>query len=239
MNLSFYSGSVGAGAQQSKLDTIANNIANVNTVGYKSENAGFVDLLYSNINAPETQDSDLKVGSGVRYEKTDIKFMDGGLISTDNPLDFAIKGDGFFAVMDPADGEIRYTRDGSFKMSLQEDGEFYLATAKGDLVLSVDEEPIMMTEDQKSIDLETIGIFDFENKEGFLCVGDNLYVPVDKNGESYLKEDSSAVEKYLELSNVDLASEMNKLIEAQKAYQMTLRMVKTSEEIEETINNLR
>lgn len=239
MNLSFYVGAAGASSQQAALDTVANNMANVNAVGYKSQSPGFVDLLYNNINAKADQVTKLNVGSGVRQEKTDILFTEGNYQSTENPLDFAIKGSGFFAVLDPSLDEIRYTRDGSFRMSLQEDGEFYLATAKGDLVLNEEEEPIAMTQDQKSLPLEKVGVFDFDNTEGFLCVGDNLFVPVAKNGEVYVKEEDSVVTGSLELSNVNLASEMTKIIEAQRAFQMTLRMVQTSDEIEQTVNNLR
>lgn len=238
MNLSFYNSAAGASSQQSKLDTIANNIANINTVGYKSQNAGFVDLLYANMNAPQKETSNLKVGSGARYEKTDLLFTEGNYQTTDNPLDFAIKGRGFFAVSNPRTGEINYTRDGNFRMSLR-DGEFYLATAKGDLVLDKDGEPITMAEDESHIDTSKIGVFDFDNTEGLKCLGDNLYSVGPKNGEKQVIEEADIISGYLEFSNVNLASEMSKLIEAQRAYQMTLKMIQTSDEVESTVNSLR
>lgn len=239
MNVSFYNSAAGASAQQTKLDIIANNIANINTVGYKTQSAGFVDLLYSNMNAKETENTNLKVGSGVRCEKTDMLFSQGSYQSTGQTLDFAIKGKGFFAVSNPATGQVKYTRDGSFRLSSQGDEEFYLVTAKGDLVLDKNEEPITLPKDGTGIDANTIGVFDFQNTEGFKCEGDTLFADVPKNGEKQLMENADVASGYLEYSNVDLANEMSKLIEAQRAYQMTLKMIQTSDEVESTVNNLR
>ena len=241
MDISFYTAGAGAKAQQSRLDIIGNNMANTNTTAYKSQNAGFVDLLYSNMREPAEAATQLKVGSGVRLEKTDSNFNNGGVQSTDNPTDYAINGSGFFAVKNPATEEIYYTRDGNFRSSLRNDGEFYLVTANGELVLDENFENIKLDLSGKA-DGETAkkpGVFDFEIKDGMLLQGDNLFSPTAKNGEPILQEDAQLQTGYLELSNVEVSSEMTKLIETQRAYSMSLKMVQTSNEIEEVINNLR
>lgn len=255
MDISFYTAGVGAKAQQSKLDVIGNNMANVNTTAYKSQSAGFVDLLYSNIRDNAQTDTQLKVGSGIRVEKTDTNFNNGGAQPTDNPTDYMIVGSGFFAVQNPATNEIFYTRDGNFRSSLRNDGEFYLVTANGELVLDKDFKTIKIsdmekTEDKKASDttkLDTTkeeeikkpAVFDFKTKDGMLLRGDNLFSPVAENGDPILQEEAQLLPGYLELSNVEVSNEMVKLIETQRAYSMSLKMVQTSNEIEEVINNLR
>lgn len=238
MDISFYTAAVGAKAQQAKMDVLGNNMANVNTVGYKAQNAGFVDLLYSNIREPETTDTQLKVGSGTRMEKTDINFKNSGLQATDNPTDYAITGAGFFAVKNPADSQIYYTRDGSFQSSLRDDGEFYLVTANGDLVLDKDFEPIKLGADNKEAE-QVPGVFDFQLKDGLILQGNNLFSPVAKNGDPILQEDAQLSQGYLEMSNAEVSDEMVKLIETQRAYSMNLKMVQTADQVEEIINNLR
>ncbi|MBN7773723.1 flagellar hook-basal body protein [Clostridium aminobutyricum] len=235
MDISFYTAGVGAKAQQAKLDVIANNMANANTTGYKSQSAGFEDLLYSNIRDAEAADSQLKVGSGVRVEKTDINFSSGGMMPTDGEYDYAIVGDdGFFAVQNPATNEIYYTRSGAFQQSVAKDGKGYLVNSVGDFVLD---------ENLKKIELNgqefKPGVFDFNVKDGMLLAGDNLYSPTQKNGQAILQKDAVLSTGYLEASNVEVSDEMVKLIESQRSYSLALKMVQTSNEVEETINNLR
>ncbi len=237
MDISFYTAGVGAKAQQSKLDVIGNNMANANTTAYKAQNAAFVDLLYSNIRDSEETNTQLKVGSGVRTEKTDINFNGGALKPTENPMDYTIIGSGFFAVQNPETNEIFYTRDGSFQYSLRQDGEFYLTTGNGELVLDDNFNKINI-EDIKEEDKKP-AVFDFKIEDGLRLEGNNLFSVTPKNGEPILKEDAKVETGYLELSNVEISNEMVKLIEAQRAYSMSLKMVQTSNEIEEIINNLR
>lgn len=235
MNISFYVSSVAAGAYQDRLDIVANNIANINTNGYKALSARFVDLLYENMNAPADEENTLKSGSGTRVEKTDIDFLQGSLQETNNPLDFALKGDGFFALLNRQSQEVRYTRNGSFSMS-QYDGAFYLLSQNGDFVLDSDFQPITFQEQEQELN---VGVFRFANKEGFLCVGNNLYVPDAKNGAPVSSGEDSYMRGYLESSNVDLAEQMAELIETQRAYQFSLRMIQASDEVEQIVNNLR
>lgn len=143
MELSFYTAAVGATSQQEKLDVIANNMANANTYGYKAKNPVFSDLLYSNMNAAENAQSNLKAGSGVRLEKTDISMEQGTLATTGAELDFAIIGQGYFGLLNPATQEVSYTRDGSFSLSRVGD-DFYLASATGKWVMGPDQQPIVI-----------------------------------------------------------------------------------------------
>lgn len=241
MNISFYSAAVGAGGYQAKIDVLANNIANVNTNAYKEKRPVFSDLLHNNINAPAGQDTNLKVGSGIRLEKTDSVFSQGGVNFTGGKYDFAIDGDGFFALMNPATNEISYTRLGRFSLSLKND-VFYLVSDDGLNVLDRNNNPIIITDtsDAASAEqFENIGIFDFMQKSGLENAGESRYTPVNKNGAPALALDSKCLKGYLETSNVELPKEYTSVIETQRAYQMALKMVQTSDEIENTINTLR
>ncbi len=236
MEVSFYVAASGATTNQKKLDIVANNMANVNTEGYKNQTAGFVDLLYDNMNRPSGELTRLKQGSGVRLEKTDIDFEQGALRPTESEIDFAISGDGFFALQNPVNQQIYYTRKGSFNLALMEDGTMRLVAPHGYFVLDRNYQPITVTDSQAEL---PIAVFDFPGKEGFSLVEDNMFLPTPRNGAPFVN-DNARVERYaLESSNVDLAREMTRVIEAQRAFQMTLRMVQTSDEVEQTINGLR
>lgn len=235
MNISFYTAAAGAGAQQVKLDVIGNNMANVSTEGFKTMNAGFVDLLYENLNGVQADRT--YTGSGSRVEKTDILFTEGNLEPTDSMYDYAIRGDGFFAVYDMEADQVHYTRKGNFHLSQYGGDLFYLADSNGNMVL--DKEmgliPIISGRDP---DFE-IGIFDFASSQGFLCDGNEYYTPSEMSGNPTLATDSKLIQGALECSNVDMSREMANIVETQRAYQMALRMVQTSDEIEQVINSLR
>lgn len=235
MNISFYTAGVGAKAQQSRIDVIANNMANANTAGYKSQSATFEDLLYNNVRDAATTASQLKVGSGTRMEKTDIDFTSGGAMVTDGQYDFAVVGEnGFFAVQNPETNQTYYTRNGAFHQSYAKDGKSYLVNSVGDFVLDEKGKKIELNgQDVKP------GVYDFNIKDGMLLVGDNLYSPTQKNGQAIVQKDAVVTNGYLEGSNVEVSEEMVKLIESQRSYSLALKMVQTSNEVEETINNLR
>lgn len=236
MDLSFYTAAVGAAAQQGRMNIISNNLANINTEGYKSQSAGFVDLLYDKYYKAETKDPE--TGCGARVEKTDILYDQGGMMPTGGEYDFAIIGDGFFAVYDSGGDVVYYTRNGHFSLSNYGDNLFYLANDQGYLVLDRNFNLIRVNpkDDKQELDL---GIFDFASKEGMLLKGNNLYEPAEKQGGPFLAEPGGLHRGRLEMGNVDLAYEMSRVIETQRIYQMTLKMVQTSDEIEQTINNLR
>lgn len=239
MNTSFYTASVGAGMQQSKLDVIANNMANINTDGYKSKSAVFSNLIYSNINEAQKSRS-LKSGTGVKIQATDIDFSRGNINQTGNPLDYAIMGDGYFAVQNPQTEEIFYTRDGGFMMSEPSDfdGEtFNLSTKEGYRVLDADEQPIELTSPEESLN---IGVFKFPISNGMQSVQNGRLQIVEKNGEPELVDSDGILERgSVETSNVDIAREMSKIIEAQKAYQFSIKMIQTSDEVQGIVNSLR
>ena len=262
MNLSFYNGALGARMQQEKLNVIGNNVANVNTEGFKSKNPVFSNLMYMNMNAGENANTRLRAGAGVRLEKTDTNMEAGTLIETGNPLNFTIAGEGLFALRNPADNSTLYTRNGSFIRSERADGEFYLATNEGHLVLGKDNNPIKVLEraeedfgeedfgdegdfgDEEAAPGEPplkdrIAVFRFDNYNDMTNVGSNKFIPVEKNGYPVLDRQAQLMEGTLESSNVDFAQEMVRMLETQRAYQYAIRMITTSDEIEGTINSLR
>lgn len=236
MNIAFYTAAVGANAQQARLDTIANNMSNLQTDGYKAQSIGFSDLLYNNMKAQSPNNGDLTVGSGVRAGQTNFNFDGGALLTTDRAMDYAIMGNGYFAIYNMEEDRLSYTRNGSFHRAQMGENAFYLAAQNGDFVLDSNMELIPVNSDNDDLD---IGVFDFANKNGILLQGENRFIPVEQNGEPILQTDVTLKRGYLEGSNVELPYEMTKMIETERAYQLSLRMIKTSDEIEETINTMR
>ncbi len=236
MRLSLYSSASGAAAQQSKIDVIANNIANANTYGYKNKTATFSDLLYTHMRVDEPGQEKIQNGIGARLDKTNTNYNPGSVQETSNLLDFAIEGEGFFAVQNPQTQEISYTRAGNFVLSEAINGSFYLVTSKGDFVLDRQNNIIQVQSLQQSFD--NIAVYDFENKEGMLSVGDTNFIPVEKNGDPILM-DSVPLQGRIEWSNMELSEEFTRLIEAQRTYTMNLKMVTTSDEVIQEINALR
>lgn len=235
MNTSFYTAVRGAMTQQTSIDILANNIANVNTVGYKGKTASFLDLMYYNMHAQENAEEGLKSGTGSVVCRTDTDFQTGSVQYTGGSYDFAIQGTGFFMILDPATSNITYTRAGNFSLSRRQDG-FYLADADGRLVLDTQRNPIRYTGEMLSA---TPGVFDFVHTNGMVSVGENEYIPAEKNGQVYAVTDAKVISGALESSNVDLANEMSKVILSSRAYSYALKMIQTSDEVEQTINGIR
>ena len=241
MNMSFYSAAVGARQQQKRLDVQANNISNINTYGFKAKRPVFSSLMYGNING--IAGAALPRGTGARVQAADTDFGAGPMVGSDLQQSYAIIGDGFFAVADIGTGEISYTRDGTFSLAqmtqAKDDGTleevFYLSDGEGRLVLGRNGIPLQVTDPNTD---QEVGIFDFVNRDGMLNVGENRFVPVAKNGQVRLGT-GIARRGVLEASNSDLADEMSKVIEAQRSFSYALKMVQTSDEVENTINGLR
>jgi len=253
MNQSFYIGANGAAQQLLHLNVHGNNIANVNTYGFKNDKARFTQLLYEDVRAIDraqqngvgTQPS----GVGTKMMMTSTEFTQRYVADTGRNTDYMIEGDGFFALVDLRTREISYTRDGSFTMSefikdtnrVDENGDpilktvFCLSDGDGRFVLSDKGEIIEMENDDDPL---PVGIYDFANYDGMLKVGKNRFMPVDKNG-NVMMGDGILRQGMLEQSNTDLGEEFSKVIEAQRAYGLALKMVQTSDEIETTINSLR
>lgn len=257
MNQSFYIGALGAMGQQSQLDVVSNNMANVNTVAYKPQTGVFSDLLHAQMRNA-TGENEAESGSGTKLDqiKTDLSEMPYD--TTGNSNDYAISGEGFFMLKDPGTGAITYSRDGNFQLS-QSDDKLYLVNAQGKRVLNMDQEEITYdldtytypgseeeTEEDDEDELgeddhdpQAIGVYTFAVRDGIQNVGNNEYSVTAKNGDPILLEDAQVVSGALEGSGVDFSQELTKLIEAQRSYSYALKMVQTSDEIETTINSLR
>ena len=236
MDTSFYTAVRGVMTQQTQMDILSNNIANMNTNGYRTKNASFLDLMYYNIRGTENDMGDLRAGTGTIVERTESDFTPGVLMQTGGAYDYAIQGNGFFMLQNPQDNTVEYTRDGSFALSQRADG-FYLVDAEGWLVLDAQQNPIRYVGGELT---GTPGIFDFVTTNGMLSTGSNRFVPVAKNGNPFpAGGESRLVPGALETSNADLAQEMSKVIVSQRAYSYMLRMIQTSDEVEQTINGLR
>ena len=235
MDTSFYTAVRGAMTQQAHMDILSNNIANVNTNGYKTKTGSFLDLMYFNMQDRRETDTRIKSGTGALVQRTDTDFTGGTFINTGDRFDYAIQGRGFFMIQDPADNSITYTRNGNFALSQRQDG-FYLVDAQGRLVLDAGRNPIRYINGEL---VSTPGIFDFVHTNGMACVGNNSFVPTTKNGAVMIAADATLVPGCLESSNVDMADEMSKVIISSRAYSYMLRMVQTSDEVEQTINGLR
>jgi flagellar basal-body rod protein FlgG len=236
---SFYTAALGAVGQQSKLNVVANNLANVNNYGFKAKNAVFRDLMYYNLNNYNGDETSIKAGTGIYMEKADTNFEPSGFELTERDYDFAILEDGFFMLRNPATNDITYTRNGRFSLSLRGE-EFYLVNDSGNLVLDQNQNPIQMVVDEygKNTLEAQPAVYDFAVKNGMQNVGDNEYVPVEKNGDPILT-DQEALQGALEMSGVDTANEIVRMIESQRAYSYALKMVQTSDEVTATINGLR
>ena len=251
MNISFYTAAVSAQQQQERLDVHANNIANVNTYGFRARIPAFSTLMTGEV---EGIDDTLHRGVGSKLEDSELDFSFHDLMETGRALDFAIEGQGFFALLDPLSGEVSFTRDGSFIMSQYtvpaEDAKEWeseseirwrLSDANGRFVVGTNGQPIEL---EQFSDTEApgrqypIGIFDYANYNSMSSNSQNRLMPVGKNGQLAFGE-GKLVQGYLEISNTDLAHELSKVIESQRSFQYMLRMVTTSDEIETTVNSLR
>lgn len=260
-----YTASSGMKAMQYNIDTISNNLANVNTYAYKKERAEFEDLLYVTMERAYVLENqgrpvNLQVGHGAVIRSISRDFTEGSLIQTENKLDFAIVGDGFFSVLHP-NQNIYYTRDGSFKLSVTDEGNM-LATADGYPVLDENGEPIyfdypldqMVISERGEISYvdedglvvptgQRIGIFKFNNPQGLEAVGGNLYAENTASGFAVLDEElgepSTLKQGYLEASNVQVVEEMVNLITAQRAYELNSKAITTADEMMSIANNLK
>ncbi|WP_069998889.1 flagellar hook-basal body protein [Cellulosilyticum sp. I15G10I2] len=258
----------GMTSQQLNVDTIANNLANVNTVGYKKETTNFKSLLYQTMAAPNVdnvqQPTTMQVGHGVRALPNSRNYSMGILQETGNNTDMAIEGKGFFTVQ--KGDQMTYTRDGSFRISLTEDGAYALVTSDGNTVLSVEDEPILIgteipvdkvvigkdgsiyyidEETNMRMEIAQLKIVQFANVEGLEAIGSNLFIQTAASGEPLIEgeEDglirSSIRTGYLEGSNVQVAEEMVKLIVAQRAYELNSTSIKTVDTMLQQANDLK
>jgi len=248
-------------AQQLNVDTIANNLANVNTTGYKKNNIEFQDLLYETIqaggssgNEGNEKPGEIQIGLGNKPISTFRCFTQGNVSETGNPLDIAIEGNGFLQIQ-KADGSSAYTRDGALRINSSGN----LVTVSGlhvfpEISLPDNVSNVSITQDgiisvliQGEAEPEEIGQLElatFMNPAGLRAVGGNLFEQTEASGEpSYGQpgEDGFGpiLQGYLEKSNVDVVQEMINLIVAQRAYEINSKAVKTADEILAMTNNIK
>ncbi len=248
MDMSFYVATLGARASQKKLDVTSNNLANINNYGFKPRETAFTELVNYNLNDSRDASTNLQAGAGVAVSSTRVSFRAEGAHETGGEYDYALTTDNtFFKLRDPSNGNITYARNGEFHRSVMDNGDIFLATNSGKFVLDEDDMPIQLNEEdplvvQSGAEVqERIGIFTFPHPTRLDNVGDNELVlrEGDLENQPVLAEDKSTMHGYLESSGTDLAREMTNVIKAQRNMQMALRMVTTSDEVEQTVNQLR
>ena len=260
MNIAFYTGTSGMIAYQQDMDIIAHNIANVNTTGYKTQRAVFSDLLYSRM-AVNTEEN-FMTGHGIKVADSDLIFQQGPVLPTQNPLDFGIIGAGFFALQTGegsgrnSSAQLAYTRNGAFGISV--DGNTgTLVSADGAFVLGSDGNKITLTRSTSDgpFDLTSIvnrlGVYQFPNPFGLEPASGGRFLQTEKSGEAQSPQQASTaaqssqelpyriISSALESSSVNLADEMVMVIQSQRAFQFSARLVQTADDLEEIVNNLR
>ena len=256
---SLYVAKTGLEAEQTRMDVIANNLANVNTTGFKGARAVFQDLLYQNLTQPGAQSSQstqypsgLQLGTGVRPVATERLMTQGNLTQTGKSLDVAINGQGFFQVLKP-DGTIAYTRDGTFQLNNQ--GQ--LVTSSGYLLqptvtVPASAQTITIGNDGTvSVTLPgqaapqqvgSLQLASFVNPTGLQSIGDNLYLQTGSSGapntgQPTLNGLGSVQQGYLESSNVNVVAELVDMISTQRAYEVNSKAVQASDQMLQYVNN--
>lgn len=254
----FSTAATGMDAQQTMVDSIANNLANINTNGFKRSSVNFQDLLYLKIReagrevaSGVTAPAGLEIGSGVRMASTNKIFTVGELQSTGNDFDLAIQGDGFFQVTLP-NGELRYTRDGA----LMKDANGRLVTAGGYVVSPT----ITIPQDATTVDVAldgtvnvatpsgnqvvgTIELYRFPNAAGLSSEGDNLYRETEASGAAIAGTPGeqgfgTILSKYREKSNVQMVSELVNMITAQRGYEINSRCIRVGDNMLRELSQL-
>ena len=229
--IGYHTAASGVIGYQTAMDITANNLANVNTYGFKASRASFSDLIYTkrNNNNEETQ-----TGHGVRTSKADLMFEQSQLRSTGRMLDFSALDEGFFAVQTVA-GDVKYKKDGAFYMTEVSDGQWQLCDSSGGFVLDYDgnivEVPFVMGSDGAATDevdyqalADRVGVYTFENPYGLDQTGDNYYQANASSGEAQADNEARKMQGYLEASSTSVANEMSKVIEYQRAFQLNVNM---------------
>ncbi len=256
-----HTAATGMAAQETNVNTISNNIANLGTTAYKKRRAEFESLLYETIQeagARSSGDSQysvgLQIGSGSKISSVRKNFTQGSPQVTNNPFDLMINGDGFFGVMHPSN-QIYYTRDGSFNV----DNQGQIVNSNGNKLMPVVVVPpntinVSISENgqieayirnqTEPVNLGQIPVYTFVNPVGLKSIGKNLLEPSQSSGApiSNIAGESNAgiiQQGFLEASNVSVMNEMTGLIKAQRSYEMNSKVMRIADEMLQTINNIR
>jgi len=250
-------------AQQTNVDVISNNIANINTTGYKRSRAEFQDLLYQNVRrvgaasgstGGEVVPTGVQVGAGVQTAAVYRINEQGALTTTQNTYDLAIKGKGFFKVLMPS-GETAYTRAGSFQLSptgqiVTQDGYQVQPgiTIPSDAIdVTINESGAVLVKQDGQTTLQTVGQLElatFPNESGLGAIGNNLLLETPSSGSPIAGQPNSTgfgsiQQFYLESSNVNIVSEITNMISAQRAYEMNSKVIDTSNQMMGTLTSMR
>ncbi len=259
MNPALWVAKTGLDAQQTRMQVVSNNLANVNTTGFKKDRAVFEDLVYQTVRqagGQNTQDTQLptglNLGTGVRVVATEKTHAQGNLVQTDNALDLAIEGRGFFQVLQ-ADGTVAYTRDGSF--SINADGE--VVTSSGQLLqpninVPHDAQEITIGRDgtvgatvpgqAQPVQVGNIQLAEFINPAGLEPLGGNLYRETAASGDPQLGVPGlngigKLIQGSLESSNVNIAEELVNMIETQRAFETNTKAISSTDQMLQFITN--
>lgn len=258
---SMYTGATGMEAQQAYMDTISHNLSNVNTTGFKRQKAEFQDLMYQTLREPGVRNFEgsvspagIEVGLGVRLAATPRIFEQGSLNQTQNPMDIAVEGEGFFQIQLP-EGGTAYTRDGTFKLSsdgtIVTSSGFFLepriVVPEGSQGFSVDARgkvSVILPGEQTSTEIGQIELARFVNPAGLKSLGNNLLVETDASGSPVIEMPGEngmgqLSQGYVEASNVQIVEEMVNMITAQRAYEIVSKSIQVSEEMLQTANNIK
>jgi flagellar basal-body rod protein FlgG len=247
-------------AQQITLDIISNNLANVQTTGFKRSRVDFQDLIYETVQSPGTVSAQgtqfptgFEVGHGSRAVSTQRLFSEGDLQQTSNPLDVAIEGEGFFRITQP-NGESAYTRAGSFRKN----NEGRLVTSDGfalDPEITIPQDALTITIGvdgsvsvtqpgvQQAQEVGTIELTRFVNPAGLRALGRNLFLPTEASGDPIpgtpgTEGFGTILQGFIEKANVNVVEEMVNLIIGQRAYEVNSRAIRTADDMLQTANNL-
>lgn len=254
-----HTAATGMEAMQNNLDNVANNLANVNTTAFKKSSAEFQDLYYQTVRAPgtavtadTTSPTGVQVGVGVKTASVHKDFTPGAAKPTGNQLDVLINGDGFFSVT-RENGEVAYTRDGSFKI----DGQGRMMNASGLLLnppinippssagVTIAPNGIVSSKDSSGqmTEIGTMEIVSFVNPQGLMALGGNIYQASDSSGQPVQGQPGvnglGQLEQYkLESSNVNVVNEMVNMIQAQRAYEMNSKVMSAADQMMQVSNNV-
>jgi flagellar basal-body rod protein FlgG len=257
---SLFVSATGMGGQQRQIDTVANNLANVSTVGYKKSRNNFEDLLYQiekSAGTPSSANTTVPVGihhgHGVKHVSTEKVFTQGDMKNTGQELDIAIEGTGFFQILQP-NGAIAYSRSGNF----QKDQNGRMVTPNGfplepEIIIPQDtrqvqigldgQVSVLVGEDPLPTPIGTVQLARFANPSGLTPIGKNLYLTTAASGNPVVENPGvngmgTLIQSFLELSNVSVVDEMINMIIAQRAYEVNSKAIQTSDDMLQTANQI-
>ena len=260
-----YTSATGMIGMETKLNTVAHNLANMETTAFKKQRCNFEDLFYDHLKYPGLEDTDgaftatgISIGVGTRVSSIQTQFQQGSHNQTDRPLDVSIAGEGFFRVRDPFTGETVYTRAGNF--SRAEDGRIVLGSGHTgralDPEITIPEDAtaiqihdsgkvsVIQPPDTTTTSVGRIGLAIFPNPEGLLRLGENLFAETDASGAPIEGEPGDAgfgklKQNSLEMSNVEPVNELIDMITSQRAFELNSKVTQTGDEILQTVISIK